>query len=135
VRKDGLSHQGPGDEVGAQEHVVARDGPTRVRTTNTINVNVDDQLRSRRGSKKAVVEGAAEVAKNLLGSVEVGLPRGVHVKAHTLDRVSHAGSGEGTIEPPSLRSTGAPSSSRPSPKCQQTWSRACSQTCHTTPEC
>jgi hypothetical protein len=33
----------------------------------------------------AIVEGVAEVEKNPLGSSEMGLPRGVHVKAHLLD--------------------------------------------------
>jgi hypothetical protein len=35
-----------------------------------------------------------KVAKNPLDSGEVGLPRGVHVKAHVLDRVGDVEHGE-----------------------------------------
>jgi hypothetical protein len=52
------------------------------RGSSPIGVGVDHQLRSRRGPKKAKVEGVVKVAKNPLESNEVGLPRGVHVKAH-----------------------------------------------------
>jgi hypothetical protein len=36
-----------------------------------------------------------EVAKNPLGIDEVGLARGMHVKAHLLDRVCYVGMGLG----------------------------------------
>jgi hypothetical protein len=36
-----------------------------------VEVGVDDQLRGQRGPKKAIVEGAVEVAQNSLGSGEV----------------------------------------------------------------
>jgi hypothetical protein len=94
---NGLPLQGPGDEVGTQEHGVARGGPTRVRATDPISVGVDNQLESQRGSKNTVVVGAIEVAKNPLRNGEVGLPRGVHVKAHLLDRVGDVGPSEGEI--------------------------------------
>lgn len=41
--------------------------------------------------------GATEVVKNPLASGEVGLPRGVHVKAHLLDCVGDVGPGEGEV--------------------------------------
>jgi hypothetical protein len=44
------------------------------RVADLVIVGVDDQLRCRRRSKKqTVVEGATKVAKNPLGSGEVGL--------------------------------------------------------------
>jgi hypothetical protein len=47
-------------------------------------------------NKEGLSRGAAEEAKNFLGSDEVGLTRGVHVKAHLLDRV-------GDVEPVKVR--------------------------------
>jgi hypothetical protein len=41
--------------------------------------------------EKAIVDGAAEVAKNPFESGEVGLLWGVHVKAHLLDDVGDIG--------------------------------------------
>ena len=41
ARDDGLSLQGPEDEVGAQEHGVVGSGPTRVGVANPIGVGVD----------------------------------------------------------------------------------------------
>jgi hypothetical protein len=49
------------------------------------------------GSKKTIVEGAAEVAKNPLRNDKVWLPRSVHVKAHLLDRVANVGTDEGDV--------------------------------------
>jgi hypothetical protein len=52
-----------------------------------INVGVDNQLKSQRRSKeKIIVEGVIEITKNLLRSGEVGLPLGVHVEAHLMNR-------------------------------------------------
>jgi hypothetical protein len=45
-------------------------------------------------SRKKTVKGAAEVAKYSLGSGEVRLLRGVHVKPHLLDRVGDTRSDE-----------------------------------------
>jgi hypothetical protein len=50
-----------------------------------------NQLKIQRGPKKAIVEGATEVAKNPFGNSEVGFLRGVHVKAHVLDRIGDVG--------------------------------------------
>jgi hypothetical protein len=83
---------GPRDEVGAQEHSVGRGGLVRVGATSPISASVDDHLRSLKGSKKTVVKGATEIAKNPLGGGEVGLLRGVHEKAHLLDHVVGVGS-------------------------------------------
>jgi hypothetical protein len=92
---DGLLLRGPGDEVGVQEHGVAGGGPVRVGAASPINVDVDHQLRSWRGSKEeVVVEGAAKVVKNLLDNDEVGLP---HVMAHLLDHVGDVDPGEGEV--------------------------------------
>jgi hypothetical protein len=70
------------------KNIVARGGPARVRAANPVHVGVDDQLKNRRRPKrKATLKGVAEAAKNPLGSGEVGLPWGVHVKAHLLNRI------------------------------------------------
>jgi hypothetical protein len=50
-----LALQEPGDKVVAQEHRVARSGPTSVGTTRP--VSVDDELRRRDTMKKQVVVG------------------------------------------------------------------------------
>lgn len=99
---DRIALRGPGDLVGAQEHDVAEGGPVRVGAANPINVGVDHQLRSRRETKEVVVEGTMKVAKDALDSGEVGLMRGVHVKAHLLDCVGDVGTGEprwGLVDP------------------------------------
>jgi hypothetical protein len=44
-----------------------------------------------------VVEGVLKVAKDLLHSHEMGLPRVVHVDADLLDHIGDVGSGEGEI--------------------------------------
>jgi hypothetical protein len=71
---DVLVLRGPGDEVVAQEHRVARSGPDGVRTNSSVNISVDNELERRGATKKqAVVEGALEVAKDALHSSETGL--------------------------------------------------------------
>jgi hypothetical protein len=47
--------------------------------------------------KRAIVEGALEVAENPLCSREMGLPRVVHVEAHLLDRIGDIRPGEGEV--------------------------------------
>jgi hypothetical protein len=89
---------GPADEVGAQEHIIARSGPTRVGTADPVGVGVDHKLQCRRRSKEeAVVEGAAEVVQDLLESGEMGLSWGVHMEVHLLDYVGDVGPGEGEV--------------------------------------
>jgi hypothetical protein len=98
ARDDGLSLGGPRDEVAAQEHGVTGGGPARVGTASLVSVGVDHELRRRGWSEKeAVVEGAAEVAQNLLERGEMGLPRSVHMQAHLLDDVCDVGPGEGEV--------------------------------------
>jgi hypothetical protein len=70
---DGLPLRGPRNEIGPQEHDIARGGPTRIEEADSGSVDVDNHFRSQRGSKEAIVEGAAEVAKNSLCSSEVRL--------------------------------------------------------------
>jgi hypothetical protein len=60
---DGLPLGGPGDKVGAQEHVITGSGPVRDGTASLGIVDVDHELRRREGPEyKVVVEGAMEVA-------------------------------------------------------------------------
>lgn len=74
-----------------------------MRAVNPINVGVDNQLKSQRRSKeKIIVEVVIETTKNLLRSGEVGLPPGVHVEAHLMDRRGNVIPGEGEV----LQSTG-----------------------------
>jgi hypothetical protein len=142
VGDDEQTLRGPGDEIDAHEHSVDRGGPTRVGAAGPISIGIDNQLRSRRGSKEAVVKSVMEVAKNLLHSGEVWLSRGVLVKAHPLDRVGNVGPGEGEVlESPIESLVGRcvtdrvdNARRRPSSEHQQAWSRACSMTCWPTPE-
>jgi hypothetical protein len=41
---DVLTLRGPGDEVVAQEHRVARSGPVSVGTTGLVSISVDDEV-------------------------------------------------------------------------------------------
>jgi hypothetical protein len=51
--------QKPEDEVGAEEHGVARGGPACVRATRLICISADRQLRGGRASQeKAIIQGA-----------------------------------------------------------------------------
>jgi hypothetical protein len=52
---DGLPLGGPRDEVGAQEHNIARGGPARVGAAGPFNVGVDHKIRRRGWSKDEVV--------------------------------------------------------------------------------
>jgi hypothetical protein len=98
ARDDGLPLGGLGDEAGVQKHSIAGSGPTRVRAANLVSVGVDHELRRRGGSKeKAVVDGAAVVAHDPLESLEMGLPRGVHVEVHPLDSVGDVGPRESQV--------------------------------------
>jgi hypothetical protein len=95
---DVLMVRGPGDEVVAQEHCVARSGPTSVGTTGPVSISVDDEVWHRGAVKKQVmVEGALEVPKDVLRVREMGLTRVVHVEAHQLDCVGNVGPGEGEV--------------------------------------
>jgi hypothetical protein len=106
---DVLTLRGPGDEVVAQEHCVARSGPASVETTGPVSISVDDEVR-RRGvvKKQTVVEGALEVSKDALRDREMGLMRVVHVEAHLLDHVGNVGPSEGEVlESPSQTTVGS----------------------------
>jgi hypothetical protein len=100
--------RGPGDDVVAQEHRIARSGPVSVGTTGPISITVDDGVRRRGTTKKqVVVEGALEVPKDALRGREMGLTRVVDVEAHLLDRVGNVGPGEGEVlESPSQAAVG-----------------------------
>jgi hypothetical protein len=52
--------------------------------------------------EEVIVIGAVEVAKNPLENGEVGLPWGVHMRAHLLNGVGHVGPGGRQV----LESTG-----------------------------
>jgi hypothetical protein len=87
TRDDVLTLGGPGDDVVAQEHHVARSGPMSVRTTGSVNISVDDKVRCRGVAKKqALVDGALEAPNDAHSSREMGLTGVVHVEAHLLDR-------------------------------------------------
>jgi hypothetical protein len=106
---DILTLRGPGDEVVAQEHRVARSGSVSVGTTDPVSISVDDEVRCRGTVKKqAEVEGALEVPKDALCGREMGLTRVVHVEAHLLDRIGNVRSGEGKVlESPSQAAVGS----------------------------
>jgi hypothetical protein len=106
---DVLTLQGLRDEVVAQEHCVAQSGPASVRTTGSISISVDDEVRRRGAAKEqAVVEGALEVPKDALRDREMGLTGVVHVEAHLLDRVGNVRPGEGEVlESPSQAAVGS----------------------------
>jgi hypothetical protein len=92
---DGLALGGPRDEVGAQEYGIAGGRASRVGAASLVGVGVDHKVRRRGWSEEeVVVEGAPEVAQNALESGEVGLPWGVHMKAHLLNGVGDVRSGE-----------------------------------------
>jgi hypothetical protein len=92
-----LSLGDPGYEVGAQEHGIARSGPTHVGTAGRVSVGVDHKLRHRGWSEEAIVEGVAEVAQDPLESGEMWLLWGVHMQAHLLDDVGDVGPREGEV--------------------------------------
>jgi hypothetical protein len=106
---DVLTFRGPGDEVVAQEHHVARSGPMSVGTTEPDNISVDDEVQRRGTTKKqAKVEGALEVLKDALRGREMGLTRVMHVEAHLLDCVGNVGPGESEVlESPSQAAIGS----------------------------
>jgi hypothetical protein len=87
---------------------VASSGPACVGTNHLVSVSVDNKLGRRGATKKqVVVEGALEVAKDVLRSSAMGLMRVVHVKAHLLDRTGDVRSGEGVVpESPSQTAIG-----------------------------
>jgi hypothetical protein len=80
ARDDGLLLQGPGDEVGGEKNGVPGCGSAHVRAVNPISVDVDRQLKSRRGPKEAKSRGGAKIEKGPLESGEVGLLHRMHVK-------------------------------------------------------
>jgi hypothetical protein len=87
-----------GDEVGTQEHDIAKGGPTRIGAAGPVSIGVDHKFRRRIWSEEeALVEGAAEVAQDPLESHEVGLPWSVHMEAHLLDGVGDVRPGEGEV--------------------------------------
>jgi hypothetical protein len=74
---DRLPLGGPGDEVGAQEHSIARSGPARVGAAGPVGVGVDHKLRRRgRSKEEAIVDRASEVAQDALESGKMGCAYG-----------------------------------------------------------
>lgn len=88
ARDVGLPLQGPRDEVDAQEHGIAKGGPACVGAANPISVGVNC-IQPAQKSKKAIVEGTAEVVKNPLSNSEI--------KAHLLDHVGNVELGEDEV--------------------------------------
>ena len=71
----------PGHQVAAQEDGVAGGGASNVWTTSPVGVSVDNHLGGGKPLKEqAVVDSAAEVAEETLGSSEVGFPRIMHME-------------------------------------------------------
>jgi hypothetical protein len=95
---DRLPLGGLGDEVGTQEHGIARGGPACVGAVGPVSIGIDHKIRSRGwAEEEAVVEKATEVSQNPLKSSDVGLPWCVHMKAHLLNDVGDVGPGEGEV--------------------------------------
>jgi hypothetical protein len=131
-----LALQEPGDKVVAQEHRVARSGPTSVGTTRP--VSVDDELRRRDTTKKQVVVGGAlEVVKNALHTNEMALTRVVHVKVYMLNCVD-VRPDEGEVpDGPNQATVGNWAIDRVARvedvgECPPMWCRACSRSCQRT---
>jgi hypothetical protein len=60
-----------------------------------VGASVDDDLRRRGAVKKqTVIEGALEIAEDVLHSGEMGFTGVMHVEAHLLDRVGDVRPGE-----------------------------------------
>jgi hypothetical protein len=57
MRDNVLALRGPGDEVVAQKHCVARSGLACVGTTRPVSISVDDEIGCRGTTKEAMVEG------------------------------------------------------------------------------
>jgi hypothetical protein len=87
-RRRVAASKGPRDEADAQEHGIVKGGPACVGAANPINVGVKC-IQPAQKSKKAIVEGAAEVVKNPLSNSEI--------KAHLLDRVGDVELGEDEV--------------------------------------
>jgi hypothetical protein len=95
---DGLPLGSPGDEVGTQEHDIARGGRARVGAADPVSVCVHHKIRRRGWAKEeAVVTRAPKISQNLLESGDVGLPWCMHMKAHLLNEVGDVGPGEGEV--------------------------------------
>jgi hypothetical protein len=78
---DRLLLSGPRDEVGAQKHGVDRDEPTHVEARPNQRRCKRPAQRSERAEEESCGPGCHRGSVRL-AAVRVGLPRGVHVKAH-----------------------------------------------------
>jgi hypothetical protein len=93
---DVLLFGGSGDKIVAEEHSVARGGSACIRATCPVRICVDHQLGGGGGALQveAKVQGASQIAQDVLHRGEVRLPGIMHMKANLLDGVGDIGASE-----------------------------------------
>jgi hypothetical protein len=75
-----LTLGGPGDQVVAEEHGIARGGLASVRAAGPVSIRVNHQVvLGRRPKTKPQVQSAPNVAEDALESGQMGLSRVMHV--------------------------------------------------------
>jgi hypothetical protein len=91
-RDDVLPVGGPGDKVITEEHSVARGGPSCIRATHPIHIRVN-RLRGGGGASQVEdeVQGASQIAQDVLHHGEVRLLGIMHMKTNLLDDVGDVG--------------------------------------------
>jgi hypothetical protein len=106
---DVLTLRGPGDEVVAEEHNIARGGSACIQATHPVRIRVDRQLGGGGGASQveAEVQGASQIAQDVLHRGEVRLPEIMHMKANLLAGIGDVEVGkyqvlEGPDEAPEL---------------------------------
>jgi hypothetical protein len=94
-RDDRMSLGRPGHKVVPEEHRVTGCRATSVRTSSTVSVGVDDEVRARRAAQKeTVIRRPLEVAQDALHGRQMRLPRVVHVQTNLLYGVGDVGPSE-----------------------------------------
>jgi hypothetical protein len=88
-----LTLGGPGDEVVTEEHNIARGGSMCIRATRLVRIRVDHQLRGggRALQVEAEVQGASQIAQDVLYHSKVRLTGIMHMETDLLDIVSDVG--------------------------------------------
>jgi hypothetical protein len=94
-RDDRMSLGRPGHKVVPEEHRVTGRRATSVRTSSTVSVGVDDEVRAGRAvQKETVIRRPLEVAQDALHGRQMRPPRVVHVQTNLLYGVGDVGPSE-----------------------------------------
>jgi hypothetical protein len=93
---DVLAFGGPGDEVVAEEHIIARGALMCIWATHPVRIRVDRQLRGggEASQVEGEVQGASQIAQDALYHSEVRLLGIMHMEADLLNCVGDVGAGE-----------------------------------------